>query len=191
MSAEPNRDHGEVVRQRGGISWAWVFPLLALGAAGWMYWDHITSMGPEIQIRFKDAPGIEEGKTPLIYRGLVAGRVIDVNLDENLEEAVVHVRLEDFAEGLAVETTDFWIERPEFSLQGASGLTSLIQGNSIRARKGAGPRRTRFDGLESSPIFALDETAVGVRLESEQTQSLDRGAPVTFRGVKVGRVREQ
>ena len=191
MSPEPLQDHGEVARKRGGFSWAWLFPLLALAAAGWMYWEHISTMGPEIQIRFKDAPGIEEGKTPLIFRGLVAGRVVEVNLDENLDEAVVHVRLEKFAEGLAVETTDFWIERPEFSLQGASGLSSLIQGNSIRARKGSGPRRTRFEGLEISPVLALDETAVRVRLESEQTQSLDRGAPVNYRGVRVGRVREQ
>ena len=140
MSDTEPADHGEIVRKRGGLSWAWLFPLIAFGVAGWMYWDHISGMGPEIQIRFKDAPGIEEGKTPLIYRGLVAGRVVDVNLDDDLDEAVVHVRLESYAEGLAVESTDFWIEQPEFSLQGASGLSSLIQGNSIRARKGTGPR---------------------------------------------------
>jgi paraquat-inducible protein B len=191
LSKGEPRDHGEVVRKRGGLSWAWLFPLIALGAAGWMYWEHISTMGPEIQIRFKDAPGIEEGKTPLIYRGLIAGRVAHVNLDEDLDEAIVHVRLEKFAQGLAVESTDFWIERPELSLQGASGLTSLIQGNSIRARKGSGPRRTRFEGLESSPVLSADEKAFRIRLESEQTQPLDRGAPVTYRGVKVGRVREQ
>lgn len=179
------------MRKRGGISWAWVFPLVALAAAAWMYWDHMSSMGPEIQIRFKDAPGIEEGKTPLIFRGLIAGRVVRVNLDEDLDEAIVHIRLEKFAQGLAVESTDFWIERPELSLQGASGLTSLIQGNSIRARKGTGPRRMRFQGLETSPVLSADEKAFRIRLESEQTQPLDRGAPVTYRGVKVGRVREQ
>ncbi|MFM7374154.1 MAG: MlaD family protein, partial [Chthoniobacterales bacterium] len=49
----------------------------------------------------------------------------------------------------------------------------------------------RFEGLESSPVLALDESAVRIRLESEQSQSLDRGAPVNYRGVRVGRVREQ
>ncbi|MEY3479420.1 MAG: hypothetical protein RIQ71_195 [Verrucomicrobiota bacterium] len=191
MSDTEPVDHGEVVRKGGGLSWAWLFPLIALGVAGWMYWDHISTMGPEIQIRFKDAPGIEEGKTPLVFRGLIAGRVVHVNLDDDLDEAIVHVRLEKYAEGLAVESTDFWIEQPELSLQGASGLTSLIQGNSIHARKGTGPRRTLFQGLEISPVLSSDETAFRIRLESEQTQPLDRGAPVTYRGVKVGRVREQ
>ena len=59
MSPEAPQDHGEVVRKSGGLSWAWLFPLLALAAAGWMYWEHISTMGPEIQIRFKAAPGIE------------------------------------------------------------------------------------------------------------------------------------
>jgi paraquat-inducible protein B len=191
MSPETSGDHGEVLRQRGGLSWAWLFPLIALGAAGWMYWDHVNSMGPEIQIRFADAPGIEEGKTSLIYRGVVAGKVTDVNLNDALDEAVVHVRLEKFAAGLAVDTTSFWIEHAELSLHGATGLSSLIRGNSIRARKGTGKRRMRFTGEESSPVLDAEATAVNIRLESEQTDTLDRGAPVTFRGVRVGRVRQQ
>ncbi|MEI7864993.1 MAG: MlaD family protein [Chthoniobacterales bacterium] len=194
MMAAPDgehQDHGQVVRGGVGFSWAWLFPLIALAAAAYMYTEHLNSMGPEIQIRFADAPGIEEGKTSLIYRGVVAGKVTEVNLNEELNEAIVHLRLEKFAAGLAVETTDFWIEKPVLSLQGASGLTSLIQGNSIQARKGTGKRRLQFDGLDSSPVLSMNENAVHARLESDQTQTLSRGAPVTFRGVVVGRVREQ
>ena len=72
-----------------------------------------------------------------------------------------------------------------------SGLTSLIQGNSIRARKGNGKHCSRFEGLETRPSLAIDDTAVHVRLESDAAQPLERGAPVTFRGVRVGRIREQ
>jgi len=156
-----------------------------------MYVDHLDSLGPEIRIRFTDAPGVEAGKTPLIFRGVVAGTTTKVNLDKTLGEAIVHVRLEKFAAGLAVQSTDFWIERPELSLQGASGLTSLISGNSIRARQGTGPPRYEFTGLDTGPVLSEQETAFRLRLVSEQTQPLDRGAPVTYRGVKVGRVREQ
>jgi paraquat-inducible protein B len=186
-----SQDHAQVVRGGVGFSWAWLFPLMALAAAAWIYTEHLNSMGPEIQIRFATAPGIMEGKTSLIFRGVVAGKVTDVNLNEELNQAIIHVRLEKFAAGLAVETTDFWIEQPVLSLQGASGLSSLIQGNSIQARKGTGNRRLQFEGMESSPVLSMNESAVHVRLESEQTQTLARGAPVTFRGVEVGRVRVQ
>lgn len=193
MSTAQNNDgdHGEVVRGRGGISWAWLFPLVALGAAGWMYATHFMAQGPEISIRFTDAPGIEAGKTALIYRGVACGRVTQVHLDPSLKQAVVKVRLEHFASGLAVETSDFWIERPMLSIQGVSGITSLIQGNSIRARMGTGKRHYDFTGLDTSPVLSMDDTAVGVRLECDTMQPLERGAPVTFRGVRVGRVREQ
>jgi paraquat-inducible protein B len=156
-----------------------------------MYFDYLDSIGPEIEIRFADAPGMEGGKTPLIFRGVVAGTVTKVQLDDDLDEAVVHVRLEKFASGLAVETTEFWIEQPEFTLQGATGLTSLIQGNALRARMGTGEKWRHFVGRDSGPLLAGDETGIRIRLESEQTQPLSRGALVVYRGVQVGRVREQ
>jgi len=185
------KDHGKVVRKRGRISLAWLFPLVALGAAVWMYGDYVRSLGPEIEIRFSDAPGVQAGKTPLIFRGVVAGTTTKVNLDKALGQAIVTVRLEKFAAGLAVQSTDFWIEQPELTLQGASGLTALISGNTIRARQGTGPKRYNFQGLEIGPVLSADQASFRIRLESEQTQPLDRGAPVTYRGVKVGRVREQ
>ena len=184
-------DHGQVVRGRTGISWAWFFPLIAFAGAAWMYLDYLNSLGPEIEIRFTDAPGMEEGKTRLIFRGIAAGTVTKVHLNKELDEAIVSVRLEKFATGLAVETTDFWIEQPEITLQGASGLTSLIEGNSIHARKGTGQRRLHFTGLANSPLFSDDETGIRIRLVSEQSQPLMRGALVLYRGVPVGRVREQ
>ena len=191
MSTAEPKDHGKIVRGRRGLSWAWLFPLVALVAAGWMYFDYLDSIGPEIEIHFREAPGMEEGKTPLIFRGLRAGTVTKVHLNKELDEAIVHVRLEKFAAGLAVETTEFWIEQPEFTLQGATGLTSLIQGNSLHARKGTGKKRLHFDGRETSPLLGDEETGIRIRLESEQTQPLSRGALVIYRGVQVGRVREQ
>lgn len=190
MSTEP-KDHAKVVRGRGGLSAAWIFPLIALGAAAWMFYTDLESRGPEIEIWFKDAPGIEEGKTPLIYRGVVAGKVVDVRLDDGLGQAVVKVRLEKFAAELAVETTDFWIERPMLSLQGISGLTSLIQGNSIRARMGSGDRKLYFVGRDTMPVLDIDQAALGLRLEADRLQPLSRGAPVTYRGILIGRVRDQ
>jgi len=184
------KDHGKVVRRRGTISWAWFFPIVALGAAAWMYVDHLRSLGPEIEIRFTEAPGVMAGKTQLIFRGVAAGLVTKADLDVHLSQVVVRVRLAKSASGLAVETTDFWIDRPLVSLQGVSGLSSLIEGNSIHARMGSGARRTQFTGLANSPVFDEDEPTVSVRLSAEDSPSLERGAPVTYRGVLVGRVRE-
>ena len=60
---DPEEMEAEVVAAgRSGISWAWLFPILALAATGWLFWSNWKSKGPEITIHFATAPGIEPGK---------------------------------------------------------------------------------------------------------------------------------
>ncbi|MBM3857114.1 MAG: paraquat-inducible protein B, partial [Verrucomicrobia bacterium] len=56
------------------ITWVWFFPALALLAVGWFFFQEWKSRGPEIEIEFHEAPGIEANKTLLFYRGVVAGK---------------------------------------------------------------------------------------------------------------------
>ena len=142
-SKDPTRLPEEVAAEiiparRGGVSWAWLFPILALIATTWLYWNNWKSRGPEITIYFETAPGIEPSKTALIYRGVKAGVVERVTLDDKLGQVAVTVRLKKFADSLARENTDFWIDRPVISLRDISGLQSIIEGNSIHARSRGG-----------------------------------------------------
>src|SRR5471030_2800469 len=133
-------DHGEIVlHPRARISWAWVFPILAALAAGWLFWSQWRAEGPEISIMFDSAPGLQVGKTQLIYRGMDAGRVTGLSLNTGLHKVQVKVRLQAFAAELAKQGTVFWIEQPVVALGRTSGLEALIQGNSLQARLGDGP----------------------------------------------------
>lgn len=182
-------DHGEVVPSpRLHLSWAWLFPVLAALAAGWLFWSNWKSNGPEIEIEFESVPGIQAGKTQLIYRGVVAGLVSRVHLDATLEKAVVGVRLKAFARGLAREGTTFWIDQPVIGLAKTSGIESLIQGNSIQARIGEGKPATHFVGSDDVPLTPLEEPSVNLHLRAMDIPFLDRGSPVYFRGVVVGAV---
>ena len=157
-------DHGEVVpHARRRISWAWVFPVLAAAATFWMFWSNWSSLGPEIEVVFDNAPGMEADKTPLIFRGMKAGEVTGMRLGKNLETVILTVRLEHFAAGLACEGTSFWIERPVLGLGELSGLSSLIQGNSLRARQGSGPPSRHFVGQDIPPLTPLASTFTIIR----------------------------
>ena len=184
---------GEIVTaRRSGISWAWLFPLLALVATGWLYWTNWKAKGPEITISFTTAPGIEPGKTALIYRGVRAGTVTKVHLDKELGKVVVTVSLKAFAAHLATEGTDYWIEQPVISLREIAGLESIIQGNSIHARTHpGGGGATVFQGLPEAPLAPLDAADLVVKLRSGSIPFLDRGTPVFHRGVSVGWVRDK
>lgn len=191
-NAPPPEDHGEVVRHAGfRVSWAWLFPLLAAAATTWLFWTDWKSEGPEIEVQFESAPGIQAGKTPLLYRGVVAGEVSGVRLDTDLNKVVLRVRLKAFAADLAREGTVFWIDQPVVSLGETSGLDALIQGNSLQARMGAGPPTKSFVGHSRVPLTPLESPALTLRLRAPNIPFLDRGAAVFYRGVQVGAVEDK
>jgi paraquat-inducible protein B len=186
----PPTDHGVVVKKaKQGVVWVWIFPVLAIAAAAWLFFNQWSSRGPLVEVVFETAPGIVAGKTKLIYRGLESGTVESVRLDEKLSHVVVSVRLEAFAEDLAVSGTDFWIERPVVSITELTGLESIIQGNSIHARTNGGKPQTRFAGLSEAPLIPTKPGVLTVQLDGESIPFLERGAPVYHRGVQVGLVR--
>jgi paraquat-inducible protein B len=187
----PAEAEAEIVpARRGGISWAWLFPILALIATGWLYWNNWKSNGPEVTIYFDAAPGIEPSKTELIYRGVKAGVVESVVLDEQMGKVVVTVRLKKFAEGLARENTDFWINQPVISLRDITGLQSIIEGNSIHARsRGGTVAQYHFQGLPEAPLAPLVSQSIMLKLRSPAISFIGRGTPVYHRGIKVGLVR--
>ena len=185
-------DRGEIVATHtGNIAWVWIFPILAAMVAGWLFWKQSESLGPKIEITFEDAPGIQAGKTQLLYRGVKSGVVEAVELDKDLNHVVVKVQLEGFAAELASKNTDFWIERPVISITELNGLESIIQGNSIQARTQGGPPQSQFTGLAKPPLLPLEKGAFTIRLQSQTIPLINRGAPVYNRGIKVGVVREK
>jgi len=185
----PPQDHGEVVsRAPVRISWVWAFPLLAAAAVVWLFWSNWRANGPEIEVLFDTAPGIQAGKTPLIYRGVTAGKVTAVRLDHALDKVVLTVRLKAYAQELAREGTVFWIDQPVVGIGDTSGLDALIQGNSLQARMGGGPAAYRFNGVENVPLTPLESPALILKLRAPNIPFLDRGSPLFYRGVQVGSV---
>lgn len=182
-------NHGEVVSHWWKrISLAWIFPIIAATAAFWLFWSDWSSRGPEIEITFNTAPGLQAGKTPLIYRGVTAGVISGISFDENLEHVVVRVRLKAFAKELARQETIFWIDQPEVSLNQISGLDAIVQGNTIYARQGGGPFTTSFVGRSEAPLEPLEAPSLVLRLRAPQLPRVARGAPVYYRGIRVGSV---
>ena len=182
-------DHAKVVTHANfRITWVWFFPVLALLATGWFFFKEWNSRGPLVEIEFHEAPGIEANKTLLFYRGVAAGKVVDVKLDQKLNRAIVTVRLKAFAAPLAQAGTLYWIDQPVIGLAQTSGLSSIIQGNSIQARLGEGPRASYFVGIEKAPLHPLQAPGLVLKLAAEEVPSLEEGAPVIYRGITIGGV---
>lgn len=190
MNNETNfANHAKVVTHANfRITWVWLFPVLAFFAMGWFFFQEWKSSGPEIEIEFHETPGIEANKTQLFYRGVAAGKVTDVKLDQKLNKAIVTVRLKSFAAPLAQAGTLYWIDQPVISLAKTSGLSSIIQGNSIQARLGDGPKAAYFVGLEKAPLHPLQAPGLVLKLAADEIPSLEEGAPIICRGITIGGV---
>lgn len=185
-------DNSQIVKSRSSTSaWVWLFPILALVTTGWFFWNNWKSLGPEIEIVFDSAPGMQAGKTVLVYRGVTSGTVTNVRLHDDLKSVVVTVRLKAFADGIARSETDFWIDQPVISLTQTSGLEALIQGNSIQARVRGGEPASRFVGRTKPPLDGLEAPALMISLQATSIPLIDRGTPVYHRGIVVGAVREK
>lgn len=189
-SNPPPAIEGTVVpaRRSRGLAWTWLFPILALGVTAWLWLEREAEKGPTIDIAFAEAPGIEAGKTHLIFRGVQAGRVTNLRLEHELDRVIVSVQLQAFAADLAREGTEFWIEKPIVSLHGITGLESLIQGNSIHAlaTDPDGAAAYVFHALDAPPLSNENEPMVTFELKAASIPFISRGTPVFHRGTQVG-----
>ncbi|MBC8351400.1 MAG: MCE family protein [Planctomycetes bacterium] len=144
----------------------------------------------EIQIHFRDGHGLQIGDE-LRHRGIVVGEVSNVDLNDELSGVTVNVRLVQSAQDLARAGSLFWIERPDVSLTGIRGLDTIVGGRYIAVVPGPDDAEllTSFDGLESARTTTeRSEGGLEITLEGVHRRGLRTGAPVLYRGHKVGQV---
>lgn len=168
----------------------WLVPIVALIAGAWMLFDEYRHRGPEITIEFKDGAGVEAGKTRIEFKGVGVGSVREVSLKPDLSAVLVRARLNRGASELATEGARFWIVQPEISFGAVRGLDTILTGARINVIPGKGEAADHFVGLERPPLPPGSEHSRTFVLLSTRLGSLNTGAPVFYREVKVGVVED-
>jgi len=176
------------VKRRRGISIVWLIPLVAGAIAIWLGYTTLRGQGPTITIDFDTAEGLEAGKTKIKYKDVEVGVVDDVELSADLSHIVVTASMVKNAESYMNEGTRFWIVRPRIGAGGVSGLGTLVSGAYVEVDPGEGEPTTSFVGVEEPPPITSDVPGTRFVLEAAQLGSLDRGAPVYYRDLRVGQV---
>lgn len=177
------------VSQRNGISIFWIIPLVALVIGGWMTAKAYLDQGPLVTIHFKTASGIVAEKTRVRMRDVEIGVVESVVLSEDLQGAVVKVRLTRESEKLLVEGTRFWVESPRVTAGEVRGLQTLVSGVYIGIDPArGGKRQDEFIGLDEPPFIAGQDEGNYYTLVSDKRESINVGSPITYRGMDAGQV---
>jgi paraquat-inducible protein B len=177
-------------RRRWWLDPLWLVPLAAAASVGWVVAGRLGDEGPTIEITFARADGIAAGKSELRFRGVTLGAVRRVRLHDDLKHVVVEVALERSAEALARDGAKFWVVRPRLSAGGVRGLSTVVSGSYVAALPGHGAERLSFKGLSDPPAIVADQKGLELVVTSERKLALTPGAPVFYRGVKVGAAAE-
>ncbi len=178
------------IRPHRKLSLVWLIPLVALLGGVWVVYVNASKSGPEIQVIFRTAEGLEAGKTPIRYREVKVGLVEQVDVSSDLSHVVVTARLNRHMGEHLVEGTRFWIVSPRIGTRGISGLSTLVSGSYIAmdVGPGGGARAESFKGLEIPPIDVVGERGLAFVLEASEMKGLNDGAPLLYRDVNVGEI---
>lgn len=143
-----------------------------------------------MNLQLASGGGIVEGKTKVMYRGLEAGvvRKISINNDEN-HSVTAEILLDPRADPILKQGTRFWTVRPEVSIDGIRNLDTIITGPHITFIPGGGAYQDHFVVEEGSMPKPPKSTGKHFTLVSKDAGSLEVGAPLLYKNMVVGEIR--
>ena len=159
-------EHAQVSKSRK-ISGIWFIPLLALVLGAYMVLHNWMTQGPNIEIAFKTADGLEEGKTKIKYRSVDMGLVNEVRLNDHLDGVIAKVKMNRQAVPLLIKDTGFWVVTARVGLGNITGLNTLLSGAYIELAPGSSKTEERkFVGLDQPPLTPADAPGLRLKLTS-------------------------
>ncbi len=165
----------------------WWLTALCLALSIGLVVSSFRRQGKTITVRFKDGYRLKVGDT-LRYRGIDCGSVTAVQLAEELDGVDVSILLRSENESLAVEGSQFWIQRARLSLGQISGLDTVLGAKYVGVIPGNSRRFQRdFVGIET-PLAMTEGDSADVRIHFPTGEGLEIGNAVRFRGIKIGEV---
>ncbi|WP_444892192.1 MlaD family protein [Microbulbifer sp. TRSA001] len=143
--------------------------------------------GIPVTLNFDQGVNVTPETTKVYYQGIQVGEVSAAKANNRLNGMEVKVLMDPTTDELLTENTRFWLAPPTLDFTG--GLNDLIQGNRIEVDLRKGQRSQRnFTARTSAPPMDPRVPGLHLRLTSRNPGSLQRGAPVYFRRIEVGKV---
>ncbi|HVY82507.1 MAG TPA: MlaD family protein [Steroidobacteraceae bacterium] len=188
-------DHDDVpearVRRHRWFAWVWAVPILAAAIVIWLAVRSLVTRGPEITIAFHEVEGLQARQSTIQHRGVTVGTVERLELVPDMSRVIVHARVTRAAAPWLNENTKFYIVSPRVSIEGISGLSTLVSGSYIEMSPAPGTKAQReFVGLDAAPGVEPSTPGREFTMTTSDLGSLTRGSPITYRGVSVGEVQD-
>lgn len=155
-----------------------------------LYEDYQASQyGISMTLKLASGAGITEGVTKVMYRGLEAGFVNLITINDDPERSVTaHILLDPRANLILKANTRFWMVSPVISLSGIQNISTVVTGSYITFQPGDGDFCDHFEILSSPPMIPPLRPGKVFRLTSPELASAAAGAPIYYKKVQIGEV---
>lgn len=154
-----------------------------------LYPDKTTALsaGQEIQLIANDASNLAVGM-PLRYLGVTIGEIKKISLDQKKQQVIANALITgDYFSQLSKQGSQFSVVTPQISAGGVQNLDALFK-PYIDVSFGNGNSQTRFKLTQSADSNKYRH-GFPLVVETENAASLSIGAPVLYRGIQVGEIR--
>lgn len=167
----------------------WIVPVAAVLIGSWMLYHTFKNQGPTVTLLASNAEGIISGKTQIKSRSVDVGKVVSVELSQDLKQVVIRARMNPGTANLLNDESQLWVVKPTIGRGGVSGLNTLLSGAYIELQPGKSDSgKYFFELLETPPIAPPDAPGVRIFLSSSDAAALAVGDPILYRGYDVGTV---
>lgn len=163
--------------------------LTSQGAQTILYPDKTTaiSAGQVIQLITDDASNLAVGM-PLRYLGIQIGTINKVSLDQKKRQVIAHALITgNYFQQVTKQGSTFSLITPQISAGGVQNLEALLK-PYIDVSFGQGATQTQFK-LANSAANNKYRHGFPLVLETDDASSLSIGAPVLYRGLQVGEIK--
>jgi len=160
--------------------------------------NHIFQLYPDFEsanyglpmtLKLASGENILEGTTKVMYRGLEAGYVKEIRVNNDEERSVTaHILLDPRVEIILRENTQFWVVKPKISPIGIENLRLLISGPYITFKPGEGAFKNSFKIRPEPPLQKPLRPGKIFVLTSDESVSLSLKSPVYFKNINVGEI---
>lgn len=165
-------------------------PLAQNGHIFRLYPDYESAdYGIPMTLTLASGEDIVEGSTKVMYRGLEAGFVKEIQINNDEKRTVTAlIQLDPRAELILREETQFWLVKPMVTASGFHNLGQLLSGAHITFKPGEGEFKNHFDILPEPPPQVPLRPGKSFVLVSEDPIELSVDSPVYFKNIVVGKV---
>lgn len=176
---------------RQGISIIWFVPFIALIFGIWLTVKVVSEQGTFITIEFENGSGIVPNKTEVRYKGLITGLVKKVEPSEDLQRVIAEVEISKSFTNYLTQKTRFWLVSADISLQGVSGLDTLISGSYINIMPDTSEyaeSQDHFIALSEAPKLDMSTPGLHLTLHTDVLGSVTENSPISFKQIPIGYV---